>query len=253
MMNFETTILKNISNAELLSRTEKLAHTERKITHLILLHIAEIEDRKLYAEQGFDGMYSYLTRGLGYSEGSAYRRLKSARLLKQIPVLAEKIQDGSLNLSQLTQVQKGIQECNKNGHVVSASKTLELLTQLEHKNTFESKKILAQEMNLPSMHTEILKPQKDDSVRIEFTLTKEQFAELEQAKSLLSHICTGNSWAEVIYTLAQQYNRKKLGTSKLTQRILATKSSSNAQKAKRAYISINTKRSLFEKAQHNCE
>lgn len=81
--------LKNISNFELTQRLEKLVRTERKITHLVLLHIIEIEERKLYAEMGFDGMYTFLTRGLGYSEASAYRRLQAARLVKQVPFCFE--------------------------------------------------------------------------------------------------------------------------------------------------------------------
>ncbi len=100
--------LKHFSNTELIARLEKLARTERKITHLILWHILEVEERRIYAELGYDGMYSYLTRGLGYSDGSAYRRLQSARLLKHVPHIAEKIEAGSLNLSQLTQVQKSL-------------------------------------------------------------------------------------------------------------------------------------------------
>jgi hypothetical protein len=92
--------LQNIADHELLSRMEKLARTERKITHLILEHIAEIETRRLYAELGYDGMYSYLIQALGYSEGSAYRRLQSARLLRSVPEIAEKIENGKWNLSQ---------------------------------------------------------------------------------------------------------------------------------------------------------
>ncbi|MGE5084977.1 MAG: hypothetical protein ACM3MG_01655 [Bacillota bacterium] len=181
--------LKFIPNNELIQRLEKLARTERKITHLVLLHIAEIEERKIYADLGFDGMYSYLTRGLGYSEGSAYRRLQSARLLKQVPTAAEKIENGSLNLSQLTQVQKCLKESIRNGESVSIEQTLEVLSKLENKNSFETQKTLALEMNLPVELHEKVKPQQDESIRLEITLTKEQFAELEQAKILLSHIC----------------------------------------------------------------
>jgi len=202
--------LSALSKAELLSRFNKLVRTERKITHLVLLYIAEIETRKIYADLGFDGMYAYLTRGLGYSEGSAYRRLQSARLLKQVPRVAEMIEAGSLNLSQLTQVQKCLKESAKNGESISVEQTLEVLTKLENKNSFETQKTLAQEMNSPVVLHEKLKPQQDNSVRIEMTLTKEQFAELEQARSFLSHICPEGSWSEVISTLAKQFNHRKL-------------------------------------------
>lgn len=48
--------LKNISNEDLLVKTENLVQTERKIMHLVLTHILEIMDRKLYADLGFDSM-----------------------------------------------------------------------------------------------------------------------------------------------------------------------------------------------------
>ncbi|MFM6927816.1 MAG: HNH endonuclease, partial [Bdellovibrio sp.] len=250
--------------------------------HLVLLHIAEIEERKIYADLGFDGMYSYLTRGLGYSEGSAYRRLQSARLLKQVPAVAEKIEEGSLNLSQLTQVQKCLKESTRKGETVSVEQTLKVLTKLENKNTFGTQKTLAVEMNLPVENREKVKPQQDESVRIEITLTKEQFAELEQAKSLLSHVCPNGSLSEVIATLAKKHNQVKLTNKKTTPSVIATgidlasdlKMESNilpkitsvegfwphalATKSEkkltlRQYISVHTKRSLLTKAQHCCE
>ena len=43
----------------------------------------------------------YLIKELKYSEGAARRRLQSARLLKDIPEIAQKILDGSLSLTNL--------------------------------------------------------------------------------------------------------------------------------------------------------
>lgn len=225
--------LKNISNEELTQRLEKLVRSERKITHLVLLHIIKIEERKIYAEMGFDGMYTYLTRGLGYSEASAYRRLQAARLLKQVPSVADKIESGALNLSQLTQVQKCLKEDAKIGVDTSIKRTEEILESLQHKNTFETQKTLAVEFNQPIQKTENLKPQADESVRIEVTLTAEQFQELEQAKSLLSHICPEGSWADIIGVLAKNYNQKKLGknTEKTTHSVRATKPKSGQRKS----------------------
>ncbi|HEY1078953.1 MAG TPA: hypothetical protein VGE46_02615, partial [Bdellovibrio sp.] len=192
------TDLKNISNAELISRFEKLVRTERKITHLVLTHIIEIEERKIFAELGYDSMYSYLTQELGYSEGSAYRRLRSAQVLKKNPEITVKLEDGSLNLSQLAQVQKCIKESQNSGKLVSPQATLVILEKLEHKNSYETEKVLAVEFDRPVQNHESIKPQQDDSVRIQITLTQEQFKELEQAKSLLSHICHEGNWADVI-------------------------------------------------------
>lgn len=203
--------LKKYADQELLDRMEKLVHTERKITHLILLHINEIEDRCLHLERGYDGIYSYLTQGLGFSDGAAYRRLQSARLLRQFPALAEKIEEGSLNLSQLTQVQKCLKEASQRGVSVSSLEATQILKNLENKNGHETLRTLAKEFDLPIQCQQKTIPQKDNSIRLELTLSAEQFAELETAKSLLSHICPDGRWADVIFTLAEKFNKQKLG------------------------------------------
>lgn len=150
--------LSKIPSVELLNRLEKLTRTERKITHLILCHINEVDSRRLYAELGFDSMFKYLTKHLGYGEDSAYRRLQAARLLKQIPAVAEKLEEGTLNLTQLTQVQKCIKQEIKLGHKVDAQQTTHILEEIQNKSSFETQKYLAQEFNQPIQTHEVMKP-----------------------------------------------------------------------------------------------
>lgn len=253
--------LASISNSELLNRMQKLVRTERKITHLVLLHILEIETRRLYAEAGFDGMYTYLTRGLGYSEAAAYRRLQSARLLKQVPEVAEKIESGSLNLSQLTQVQKCLKASAAGGVVISSCHTVQVLKKLENKNTFQTTEVLSRAFDLPTNNLEVLHPQKDESVRLEITLTTEQFEDLRKAKDILSHICFSGSWADVIGVLA----KKCVSQSQKVNRIRETsvgeptigKDTTHPviakKEKKRKLIPASTKKLILKKAQSCCE
>ncbi|KYG64877.1 hypothetical protein AZI86_11800 [Bdellovibrio bacteriovorus] len=202
--------LQNFSNSEIVHRMQKLVKTERKITHLVLVHILEIEARRIYAELGYDGMYTYLTRELGYSEAAAYRRLQSARLLKQMPELSEKIESGALHLSQLTRVQKCLKEKSQKGAMISCAQVLTILEKVENKNTFQTEAVLAKEFDLPIPSYEVLRPQSDESVRLEITLTAEQFKELQKAKDLLSHVCPHGEWSEVIGALARKFNDKNI-------------------------------------------
>jgi hypothetical protein len=93
--------IQTLSDEGLLSNFDRLVKTERKITYEILLYINEVELRGLHASLGYGSIYDYLIKHQGYSGGSAQRRVQSARLLLEIPEVAEKIQDGSLNLTQL--------------------------------------------------------------------------------------------------------------------------------------------------------
>ncbi|MDG0815872.1 HNH endonuclease [Bdellovibrio svalbardensis] len=278
--------LKNISNHELCLRMEKLVRSERKITHLILMHILEIESRRLYADLGFDGMFSYLTKGLGYSESGAYRRLQSARILKQVPSAADKLETGALNLSQLTQVQKCLKEASKlNAADCSKERTQALLEKIENKNTFQTEKVLAIEFNKAVQLHEVVKPQGDESVRLEITFSKKQYEELEQARALLSHVCPDGTWSEVLAVLAQKFNQSKLGKNS-TQGFAAkqekavapaecmdaagiekveaassvksgadegTAKTKTGSMAERKYLSVKIRRDLFAKAQGCCE
>jgi hypothetical protein len=267
--------LSKISDQDLIFRLEKLTRTERKITHFILLHINELEARQLYAGLGFESLYTYLTKGLCYSESAAYRRIQAARLLKTMPEVAEKIESGALNLSQLTQVQKCLKEEKKKGQKIATEKVQEILNTLENKSGFESERILALEFNQPVKTRESVRPQQDESVRIEISFSKEQFEILKQAQSLLSHICPEGKWNEVLTTLALKFNQSKLGKEPQSKNISRSntgaenlteaeaaqspeaikpkKSNFRAPQACRPYISIRIKRRLLAKARHECE
>nr|WP_295901349.1 HNH endonuclease signature motif containing protein [uncultured Bdellovibrio sp.] len=203
--------LSKVTNSELLVRLEKLVRTERKITHLILCHINAVESRRLYAELGFDSMFKYLTKHLGYGEDSAYRRLQAARVLKQVPAVAEKLEEGSLNLTQLTQVQKCIKQEIKLGNKVDSHQATLILEEIQNKSSFETQTYLAQEFNLPIKTHEVIKPQQDNSVRLELTFTENQMKTLQQAKDLLSHVLPDGNWAELLTLLAKKHIQKEMG------------------------------------------
>ncbi|WP_374080346.1 HNH endonuclease [Bdellovibrio bacteriovorus] len=266
--------LSKIPSVELLNRLEKLTRTERKITHLILCHINEVESRRLYAELGFDSMFKYLTKQLGYGEDSAYRRLQAARLLKQVPAVAETLEEGTLNLTQLTQVQKCIKQEIKLGHKVDAQQTTHILEEIQNKSSFETQKYLAQEFNQPIQTYEVIKPQQDNSIRLELTFTEEQMKTLQQAKDLLSHVLHDGSWAELFTLLAKKHIQKEMG--KTTKNIDSVKNVVEAEKPdnsditektdsaqkltpsfttqrKRRNIKITLKRKLLKKANYCCE
>jgi 5-methylcytosine-specific restriction endonuclease McrA len=262
--------LARISNNELLVRLEKLAKTERKITHLVLWHINEMESRKLYAEMGFGSTYEYLTKHLGYVESSAYRRIQSARLIKQIPHLAEKLEDGSLNLTQLTQVQKCLKEEKKSGASVSFVKTAEILEKIENKSNFETQKVLALEFNQPIQMHEVVTPQRDRSVLLEIPMSEEQMQLLQEAKDLASHILPEASWAQVIAFLAQKHIEKVKGRDRASTQVSpenrnTTQANQHKKqlvlhttqgffaKQKRKYITLKVRRELFQRAIHCCE
>jgi hypothetical protein len=270
--------LSKISNQEVLFRLERLSRTERKITHLVLWHINEVEIRKLYLELGYDSVYQYLTKHLAYAENAAYDRLQAARVLKKNPAIASKIEEGSLKLSQLVKVEQSLKQEQKAGKALSPENTQELLSKLENKSLFETEKILACELNQTPKTQQKIKPQKDESVRLEITLSQEQYELLKKAQSLISHSVSENNLAEVISYLAQAYIKKIEGPHKasnknnkpepqnlkaapnLTQvftekplKPMLPLQTYKTVRGKRKYISLKIRREVFQKAQHCCQ
>ena len=66
-------LVKTLSNFDLMERFNKLVRTERKITHLVLECIAEIDSRKLYLQKAYSSLFNYLVEDFGYSPSAAIR------------------------------------------------------------------------------------------------------------------------------------------------------------------------------------
>ena len=78
---------------------------ERQINIQVLQHLQEIEKRKLYLKRGFSSLFEYAVKELGYSESSAYRRIKAMKLCKELPETKTQISTGKLNLCTASKLQ----------------------------------------------------------------------------------------------------------------------------------------------------
>lgn len=244
--------LSKLTDNVLLERTAGLVLSERKITHLILWHINEVETRRLFSVIGFSSMMDYMVEHLKYNSSSAYERLQASRLLRKIPQLAEKLEEGTLNLTQMVQVNVCINKEMKSGNEVSLEKTAQIFENIESLNKFETQKALAIEFNQPIQMHEIIKPQRDNSVRMELTFTEEQMASLKRVKDLLSHSLPDATWADIISYLSNKQIQKSLGRKEASIQTAKTTQSFPAAGIRKA-IKITTRRELLTKANHCCE
>ncbi|WP_374075025.1 HNH endonuclease [Bdellovibrio bacteriovorus] len=214
-------VLRKLSNQELEISLKDLVQKERRLLHVILEHIKEIDSRKLYLEKAYSSLYEYLVKEFGYSGSAAMRRIEAARLLNEVPTMAQKIQEGALNLSQIGELSRSIKEKEKaTGQRVSAFQKSELVAKIESKTTLDTQRELAAALDLPVKEFEKQKMQKDESLRLEITLSKEQHQKLLQCKDLAAHLLEqkhmDSSWASLFEVLADQYLQKKTGTSSKT-------------------------------------
>jgi hypothetical protein len=180
----------------------------------VLLTIREIDRRKLYLKLAYGSLFDYLTKHIGYSAGSAQRRIDAARLMGELPEVKMDIEEGALNLGHLSLVQRAVRQARIHGVKVPADKKAEILTELRGKAQKQSELAVARALDLPVLTNTHTKTQRDESVRIEITLSKTQYDKLERVKSLLSHSVPSGDLAQVIEFLTDKIiNTKSAGAS----------------------------------------
>ena len=96
---------KKLSDERLWEDTKKLVRKERELSLQVIHHLEEIESRKLYLKRGFSSLFHYCVKELQYSEKSAYLRIKTMKLCKEVPEVSSKIESGKLNLSNAGKLQ----------------------------------------------------------------------------------------------------------------------------------------------------
>jgi len=188
-----------------------LVKSERKITHEILLCIQQIDQTKAYAEFGYPSLFEYLVKEQKYSEGAAQRRISSARLLRELPEIEKKVQEGNLNLTQLSKLATATKQDQKaTGKKISTEQKRELLEQMENKTGFETEQLLNQNFECNLKPKKEITPRKQ-AYELHLKLTPEQYEKLKKAQSLLSHVVHDGGFAEIIEVLCEKFIQKKEG------------------------------------------
>src|SRR5687767_15016649 len=88
-----------LSNGELLAQVRNLAQREREATALLIGHLAELDARQLYLAEGYSSLFAYCTQVLHLSEHAAYGRIQATRMVRRFPVILDRLEDGSVNLT----------------------------------------------------------------------------------------------------------------------------------------------------------
>jgi len=96
--------LGGISDKELLGRIRKLSDTERETVLLILVHLIEIDRRRLYLPRGYSSLFEFCVKHLGYSESMAGRRIAIARCIRDFPEVYRLLASGRINLTNVAKI-----------------------------------------------------------------------------------------------------------------------------------------------------
>jgi hypothetical protein len=95
----ESRPLAAISDDDLLHRLAEILRQSRRVEKDLVAHIAEADERRLYAREAFPSMFAYCTGALHLSEAEAYLRIAVARASREHPMILAMLGDGRLHLS----------------------------------------------------------------------------------------------------------------------------------------------------------
>ena len=76
--------LTHVSDSILLRDLHSLLARERAATAELLAHLAEVDDRRLYAAAGHPSMFAWCVEELHLSEDSAFKRIRAARVARAL-------------------------------------------------------------------------------------------------------------------------------------------------------------------------
>jgi hypothetical protein len=189
--------LKNekIKNEELIQKVIKLVDEERRIGVEILELLSEIELRKAYSEIGYDGLFSFCVKELNYSEAQAYRRIQAMRAMKEIPELKQKIKDGILTVTTVSQVQTHLAQQKRAGENFSTAEKFELFESVQNQSAKKVENTLKELAGTP------------EGISLTLKLTPELAALWSEVKNLSAHSTRGQV-EEIFKMLLQAWLKK---------------------------------------------
>src|SRR5262245_47350981 len=92
------------SDEKILSGLTELVGRERRMKADFLVYLNEVDRRRLYAKQGYSSLFRFLTERYHLSEGTALKRIQTARLAKKFPFLYRDIREGLFSVTALSRL-----------------------------------------------------------------------------------------------------------------------------------------------------
>ncbi len=130
--------------------------------------------------------------------------------MQDVPDLNDKLELGVLNLSQVSVLQKSLREkTRQSGVKISSLEKQNLVKAMEGKSFDQTQSLIAQSLEIQVKTAAKTQVQSDESVRLEITLSKEQWEKLNHARELLSNSLPRGSWDKMLEYISDQVIKQK--------------------------------------------
>jgi hypothetical protein len=132
-MNSMPNTLAQLSEQALLGHFETLIARDRRTTAQLLVAIAEIDERKLWARHACQSMFAFCVERFHMSEQVTAKRIWAARTARRFPVVLEMVQRGELHLSAIYLLARHL----------TADNYADVLQRARHKSSREIERLVA--------------------------------------------------------------------------------------------------------------
>ena len=228
--------LYSMSNEALLDQATKLATDERRTTAQLVAAISEVDARRLHLAEGCPTIAQYCVRVLRLSEHAAYNRITAARLAKRFPAILERLEDGTLTLSNLCLI----------GSHLTADNCEELLDAVASKSKREVEVIVA------SLRPLLASP---ECYRLQLTISREAWDQLKKVQDLLRHSIPDGEPSRIferaVALLLERVEKRKFGKTDRPRKRPETPRE-HLQPYSSRYVSASLRREVSERDQESC-
>ena len=181
-------MLKTISNSALLNASREIAKRDREITKTLLEHINEVDRRRLWVSLDYRSLQDWLVKDLKYDDSTASRHRAAAAAIRSMPELADKIADGSIGITNLTNAQHAIRRKEvRTGKTLPVAEQRAVIAEVQKLSTRQAQEKLAEIFPESAPQTDVVKYRNAIEVRVHVTFTKTQLGKLERLAEILSH------------------------------------------------------------------
>ncbi|MFT4571222.1 MAG: hypothetical protein ACI8TX_002638 [Hyphomicrobiaceae bacterium] len=156
--------LTQVAEHKLLQRFADLVGRDRTNTAQLLAHIAEIDERKVWAKHACSSMFAFCMERFHMSESVTAKRLWAARTARRFPVILLMVAKGELHLSGVNQLGKHLTEENHKA----------VLSRAKHKSSREIDLLVAELAPRPDVPSRVRAVPSRASTAAATTSTREE-------------------------------------------------------------------------------
>ena len=228
-----------MNNSELVLALKAAVRRERAAVADVLRYLREVEKRKLFLES-YSSLFAFCVGELGYSESEAMVRINSMRLMRAVPEVEKKIEQGELSMTVAASILSAVRR-----EELPLKETRALVSELTGASKREAEKKLAEKFP-EAPKPERVKPVADQ-VEIRFTVSREDAELIQKLMDHRAHTNFERSHGKLFVQLAKEALKKLEG--KQPQDALPH----GPAKVNSRYVSTKLKRAIWKRDKGRCQ